>query len=380
MLLKIKPKKKLETAVKELPVWERPAPPVIEWTENNLIGRETLEYCKKGEVSATDIRDIAREQQENCYDVRMKMNDLDFSVQDSKIFTLQNEEIGYSLLTPYALQQLGNRYGIPAQYVKKCMGASTRLKNGGDYRELVMDNYRTWMSDDNSTVLLRQYDNHDASVTRAVLSDKYVPFDTPDIMDVVCSNVPIRKHWSVRQYLVNPERFHLRLVSDEPLDIPKEDLFMGFTIDSSDVGRSSLNMRFIIFKQVCTNGLILPKFQDVIMRQIHVGAGAERFEDNLVACLSTITQAKEYAVSLLTDVAGKKLPFKLDDEEKIDSFRSSRGISKEAMNEVLEMVKANRYGEPSRWALINAMTEVAQNFGIDTRLNMERQAGLLLAA
>ena len=43
------------------------------------------------------------------------------------------------------------------------------------------------------------------------------------------------------------------------LPIDGEDLFAGITLDSSDVGRSGLYVRFFIYKQVCTNGLIIPK-------------------------------------------------------------------------------------------------------------------------
>lgn len=383
-LVRIKPKVKVverSSKVSVLPKWERKEEPMIEWTVNNIIGREILESCKKGEMSIDDLMEIADAQQELCYDDKQNIRDITFNADRKQgLFYLSNKSIGDSFLTPYALTQLGNRYGIPAQYVRKCMKHNNGMKENNPFVELVEENYRTWLHEDNSVVFLRQYDNEGTPVTRAVLSERYVPFDTPEIVSSIRDIDELRKNWSVRQYLVNPERFHLRFVGDEPLNVGGEDLFMGFTIDSSDVGRSSLNIRFIIFKQVCTNGLILPKFQDLALRQIHMGAGAQRFGDNVAACLSAVSNAREYAEMLVSNVSGKKLPFKMDDEEKIESFRSNRGISKEAMTEILEMVKAERYGEPSRWALINAMTEVAQNFGIETRLNIEKQAGLLLAA
>ena len=198
-------------------------------------------------------------------------------------------------------------------------------------------------------------------------------------MKVINSNMDIHKNYSVRNWLINPERLHVRLVSDERLNVPSdEDLFMGVNLDSSDVGRSSLRLSVIIFKQVCTNGLILPQGISKVYRQIHFGAGVDRFEDNVIVALNAVSQMKEVAEEVITKAGSKKLPFDIEDEEQVERFRVSHKVSKDAMSLILQGMKEEKYGKPSVWSLINVMTEVAQDYTLDTRIDIEREAGRLL--
>jgi hypothetical protein len=214
---------------------------------------------------------------------------------------------------------------------------------------------------------------------RAMLTEKYKAFDTFDIMKVVNSNTDIHKNYSVRNWLINPERLHVRLVSDERLNVESdEDLFMGVNLDSSDVGRSSLRLSIIVFKQVCTNGLILPQSISKVYRQIHFGAGADRFEENVIVALNAVSQIKEIAEEVITKAGSKKLPFDIEDEEQVERFRVSHKVSKDAMSLILQGMKEEKYGKPSVWSLINVMTEVAQDYTLDTRIDIEREAGRLL--
>ena len=48
------------------------------------------------------------------------------------------------------------------------------------------------------------------------------------------------------------------------------------------------------------------------------------------------------------------------------------------MSLILQGLKEEKYGKPSVWSLINVMTEVAQDYTLDTRIDIEREAGRLL--
>ena len=76
-------------------------------------------------------------------------------------------------------------------------------------------------------------------------------------------------------------------IENEMLNIDGEDLFAGITLDSSDVGRSGLSVRFFIWKQVCTNGLVISKSAANLFRQKHIGITHEDFATGLKEGLET---------------------------------------------------------------------------------------------
>mgnify|MGYP007070346797 CR=1 FL=1 len=49
-------------------------------------------------------------------------------------------------------------------------------------------------------------------------------------------------------------------------------------LDSSDVGRNILIIRFGIYKLVCTNGLVIGRADGILYRQKHIGVKADEFE------------------------------------------------------------------------------------------------------
>ena len=340
-----------------------------------MMEREFLHSAKKGTVPVSDLLDFAWEQDKKCFDEVVDFSEVTASFEElmGKQEVHLNRQGNEGFFTPYSTSQLFSRFGIPNSYAKYCMN------NGGN--DLLIENLEHWREKFGGKYLLRYYgmEGSKEPMVRAMLTEKYKAFDAFDIMKVVNSNTDIHKNYSVRNWLINPERLHVRLVSDERLNVESdEDLFMGVNLDSSDVGRSSLRLSIIVFKQVCTNGLVLPQSISKVYRQIHFGAGADRFEENVIVALNAVSQIKEIAEEVITKAGSKKLPFDIEDEEQVERFRVSHKVSKDAMSLILQGMKEEKYGEPSVWSLINVMTEVAQDYTLDTRIDIEREAGRLL--
>lgn len=70
----------------------------------------------------------------------------------------------------------------------------------------------------------------------------------------------------------------------------------------------------------------------------------------------------------------------IEDEEQVERFRINHKIPKDTMSLILQGLKEEKYGKPSVWSFINVMTEVAQDYTLDTRIDIEREAGRLLVA
>lgn len=275
----------------------------------------------------------------------------------------------HSGMTRYAMSQLCNKLGIPIRYLEKC------IDNG--MIELAAENVNEWLSDYNKNLFIREYDGK----IRGVLSDRYMTLDTPNIMEVI-SSVVDSSEYSTKGFFLSPERFHARIVQNTMMNIAGEDLFAGIQIDSSDVGRSTLQVRFLIFKQVCTNGLCISKGGGVLFEQRHIGISIDEFYSSFKESMSRIPTLMQYSAELV-NVARKddgKFNVAHFSESEMKDFtermKLKTRLSDESMTKVISMM-TEKY-TPTRWGLINSITEVAQDFTLERRVELEKIAGDIL--
>lgn len=268
-----------------------------------------------------------------------------------------------SFLTPYSFGQLCAKLGIPFRYIDKCEKAGLF--------ELVRENLNTWITNDNREVLLRLYNND----IRGVLGSRYSALDAPEIVQVLAQSHLICD-FKVKGYVIDPTRLHIRLVSCEPLHIAGEDLFPGIAVTSSDVGRSSLKVQFFVYKQVCTNGLMLPVTHSLIFYQKHMGLTFSEFTSGLK---DSLFKCSEYAVDVQLAIERVKNHSKMTRKEFTDLLTkgSDNIIFSDKISEEIIDLQYEVY-TPTPWGLINAITEYAQRFSLERRMQFEEAAGKLL--
>ena len=180
--------------------------------------------------------------------------------------------------------------------------------------------------------------------------------------------------FKVKGSFVNEERLHIRITEKEMLDIEGEDLFAGITIDSSDIGRSGFKVNFFIYKQVCTNGLVIAKSSAQLFKQKHVGISHDEFVAGLKEGLNTFYELKEKVAESIRETS--KIPVAEDIEELLEDIKKTTGLSQEACEEVVILMD-NNY-KRNRWGLINGITEIAQKYTLDRRIELETIAGNML--
>ena len=78
------------------------------------------------------------------------------------------------------------------------------------------------------------------------------------------------------------------------------------------------------------------------------------------------------------DYAGFVLEYEDDINEFVAYIRQQTNLSDDSAHKVIDLMQT-KY-EDNRWGLINGITEVAQDFTLERRLELERIAGNLLAA
>lgn len=295
----------------------------------------------------------------NCY-YNPEFNGLQFTSEDTR---------HVHPLTPYALSQLCGKLEIPVRYVTRC------IDDG--YPDLAAENINAWLDDYHKNLFLRV---HEDSV-RGVLSDKYTTLDAPEVLDV-CTDT-FKKGYIVKGMFLDAERMHIRVIQNKMLNIEGEDLFAGVTIDSSDVGRSTLTVKYFIYKQVCKNGMCISENMGNIYTQRHVGISKDEFRTELaenLARVPVITDTMIDAIKCANGYDKNLIDFRTFEEEKqtrfVSRIRALTKLSEEGVAKVLDTMY-NSYSV-SRWGLINSITEVAQDYTLERRIELENAAGKLL--
>lgn len=264
-------------------------------------------------------------------------------------------------LSSLATGHLCGKLNVPSRYFSRLVDAHQNV--------LAAANINCWLTGDKRTFFLRGYGDH----IRGVLSGSYSVYDAPEILTTV-KEVFDPATFVLKGSFINEERLHLRLIETEMMDIEGEDLFAGITLDSSDVGRSGLQVKFFIWKKVCTNGLVIAKSSARLFKQKHIGITHEDFAEELKEGLETFHTLKDKIAESIRETS--KIPVSQDIDELLEEIKDKTNLSDQAAEKVVELMQI-KYA-PTKWGLINGITEVAQEFTLETRLQLEEIAGNML--
>ena len=276
-------------------------------------------------------------------------------------------------VSDWALSQVCSKLGIPGAYIAKCYDDVAA-------GELAAENINYWMmrtaSDASRTprAMIRTYQG----MVDGFLSTRYTPFDSDQILDVMGCEMgsALTDDYCLKGSYISDERLHLRLVESNAI-VPDDDLFGAIFIDSSDVGRRMLTITYGIWKQVCTNGLIVCKAGGALFVQRHINITAEEFAVGLQQALSCIPSIRQKAIEMIAAAKGKQVDFS-DVNALAETIRHQIVIDRKTAENVINLA-LTRYGT-SQWGLINAITEQAQEYSLDERIRLEQAAGALLSA
>lgn len=334
---------------------------------------DTREILDLRDTTMKGLLEQSNEIQSKCEDFTVEKatsHTVRFNESAGLTYIPNSGEIRHSSISRFALGQLGSKIGVPARYLEKCV-SSGRI-------DLAQDNVNSWLEEYEKDLFIREYDGG----IRGVLSSKYSVCDTPEILEVLDDVLDLDKY-KVKGHFLTPERFHLRLVQKDMLRVDGEDLFAGLTIDSSDVGRSILNCNFLIYKQVCTNGLVVSKGGGTLFQQKHVGISAEEFSRGLADSLSLIPDLTASVMQSIEEKRNsKKIITNFTDEEEIETLvanlRLNANMPKDGAVKVIDLMQTTY--DNSKWGLINSLTQVAQDYTLEKRIEIERYAGNILVA
>ncbi len=165
-----------------------------------------------------------------------------------------------------AHRQIGQTLKIPALYYD-------RMRT--EYPELLAQNVNGWFSRTPDTKrMLRTMDG----TARALLSDRYRRIDNFEVASAVLPIISGMDGASVESCELTESRMYLKVVNPRvTAEVKKGDIVQaGIIISNSEVGMGSVNVSPLVYRLVCSNGMIA---QDGAVRKYHVGRANEGGED-----------------------------------------------------------------------------------------------------
>lgn len=347
-----------------------------------------MTILKKEAVSLTDILAKALEIKGRCKDIRLESL-ANATVSHTEDFGRLHfiapfaEDRGTTLglmtqaeLSAWAFKQLCSaRLKVPYRYMKACIDSETP-----EIQRLFELNMNTHLAQYNNGVLLRLYcaGAGEPLSIRGVLTPSYTVFDSDRVMDI--TREMLNDDYVVRGHHIDEAGMQIRVTTPEPLKISGEDIFPGLIITSGDVGNRQLTVQFLLWKQVCSNGMVLAKLMGMMLKKRHYGAyDNNNFRESFVSTLDMFPSFVRHASELIEANRAKALTDE-DLTKRLEAFSKQCKLKNEERDEIVHLTK-NVYGM-SVWGYLNALTEFAQaeRFDIDDRTEIETYAGNILAA
>ncbi|MDD3946242.1 MAG: hypothetical protein PHI19_00185 [Clostridia bacterium] len=267
-------------------------------------------------------------------------------------------------ITDTAFYQLCSRVGVPSKYVCKCFEAGKT--------ELALNNFSAWAGECKSSMLVRSHEG----VVRACLSSEYSTFDIYQVLRALSYTVDTER-FVPSQVFMSSDRLHIRFVDYTP--IHQDDgspLFAGFVVDTSDIGQGSLSMKFFLYRMACMNGLVISSMGGTLFRLNHVG---EKMSESKIALFSRAFADIDRLAGKADILIGSSRKIMLKDYELamyIERARRELKLSAEGVKKMEGLISYTY--SPTLWGLISSVSELAQDFSLEQRVQMEGWAGELL--
>ncbi|UZR29045.1 DUF932 domain-containing protein [Methylococcus mesophilus] len=303
--------------------------------------------------------------------------------EETPVVALHVEGTGFYAPTGVSHGQIAAHTDIPKKYYDRLLGSAPQL---------LATNVNHWFRDKPARRMVRTLDGR----ARAFLSDRYRRFDNEDVAESVLPVLLEDRSIQVVSTEVTDLRLYIKALFPKVENEIKvgDPVQAGIVISNSEVGLGSLSVQPLVFRLVCTNGMIS---QDYGINRYHVGRRidgdgmevSKLFRDETLAA-----DDRALALKLQDVVRGAMDPgrFGLLVERMRESTLGPAVGQPVAAVEVLAKKIGLRDGEKgsvlenlirgqdySRWGVLNAVTALANTHdSCDRATELESAGGLIL--
>jgi hypothetical protein len=256
-------------------------------------------------------------------------------------------------------RQIGSVLNIPAKYYDLCRR---------EFPDLLAENVNGWFGRNDTRHTVRTLDG----TARAFLSDRYRRIDNYEIAQNVLPVIGEMEGARVESCEVTENRMYLKVVNTRlEAEITKGDVVQaGIVISNSEVGLGSVSVQPLVYRLVCTNGMIAA---DSGQRKYHIGRQNEEawelFSDatlqaddtafmlKLADIVRTAVDAAKFAVIVDKLREATKVNFTAPIADVVELTSKQYGFSKSENDGILQHLIEG--GDLSLYGLSNAVTRTA---------------------
>lgn len=180
-------------------------------------------------------------------------------------------------------RQLGNYLKIPSTYYERMLAEKP---------DLLAHNVNTWLQNDSSPRMVRTM----GGTARAFLSNRYRRIDNIDIAKIVLpiiGEIPDARFESCQ---ITESRMYMKVVNPrlQADVVPGDTVQAGVIISNSEVGLGSVSIQPLVYRLVCTNGMVV---NDAQAKRNHVGRITSA-DENFMVYSETTLEAEDHAFAL----------------------------------------------------------------------------------
>lgn len=286
--------------------------------------------------------------------------------------------------TSHCLRQIAERIKVPHSYIERMAQEAPVL---------MAQNLNHWFQATPEKRMLRTYAEKDnTGIARAFLSHRYRPLDNEDLLCAILPQME-KAGCEILSSEVTTKRLYVQARTKKiEGEIKKGDVVQaGVVISNSEVGAGSIRVEPMLYRLVCTNGMILP----TALKKHHIGRQGdgdwdsgdafEVFSDKTRQLDDKAFWAK--VTDVLTDsltqmrfddnVKRMQAAAKVDTGEPIKAVElitKKFGLFKPEVDTVLRHLTLG--GDLSQWGLANAVTRTAEDLeDYDRAVDFERMGG-----
>lgn len=291
------------------------------------------------------------------------------------------QEFNYDV-NDLAHRQIADKLKIPYGYYQ-------RMQN--EVPSLLDNNVNTWFKQNPKAQMLRILDGN----VRAFLSARYRRLDNLELLDAVLPEIEKMRGAVIESMDVTETHLYIKVVNKNmKKEIGVGDVvYSGFVISNSEVGLGAINVSPMLYRKVCSNGLILNEFAG---RKYHAGKAVENTEsayefysDTTMALddATYFSKVKDIIKATADDIAFEKIVQKVrasqrikisDPIKAVDVLKDRFVLSQqEQANLMMHFLKDGDY---TLYGLTNAITRTSQDVAdYDRATELERMGGVFLS-
>jgi hypothetical protein len=262
------------------------------------------------------------------------------------------------ILTNRGLSSYLEKIKVPAGFFKRC---SPSLK-----RDILREHHEFNKKQD---VLIRFNEDR----IRFIGSSKYGIFDDLDIVESL-KEVNELHNLSFREAYQSDDSFIMRATTSEPI-IAKNGrpFFPGIQIQNSETGLGSISIQFLLWEQICTNGITVPRGILQSYNKKHFGKKDAREElkescKELIGNLPLFIDSSHKALTSFVELSAKDFEESLEKDTRIPK----------AVKDVIPSLISNYTPpnmQPTALEVLSAYTDAIKRYTWDTRTQLEDIAG-----